>query len=481
MQAVQPAANLQVQEPTSIIFLGVGGVLLWEENRYYGILVFKKAQELFQRDGWHGFTALESRIATSHFFDETAVANLENLIKRCTRRVFIVIFSDWKQGITLENLRDRVFDRCSFSNLIIDKTPDNHLKTEAEQVDSWLQQNRSRFNIESFLILAKYNSKLNERFPTNVIKVHSKLSKSEVEKAHQIMSQSSTFLDIERVILSEMKPHHPPETPKVDDELPKSGLENALQVISQPSNMERVALSETKPHYPQETPKVDVELPKSDLEKTDQTTPPSSIIFLDVDEVIMPDRTEPNMSAAIFNKIQQLFGKYTREKNYTSLEWRIAASHFFSRKAVANLNVLVEKRSKVTRVFIVIISSWRSDGTIEELRERVFDRCAFSKFIIDKTPDNYFTRSSANPDAKDPALVSMEKYNFDLSSRALQVDFWLRENRGKYNIISIVILDDLDLGFSERFPKNFIQVRFPLSESDVDKADRILSKSLGEL
>ncbi len=243
----------------------------------------------------------------------------------------------------------------------------------------------------------------------------------------------------------------------------------------------RVALSEAKPHHPPETPKVDDELPKSNVEKADQMTPPSSIIFLDVDEVIMPDRTEPNLSSAIFNKIQELFGKYKRETGFTSLEWRIAASHFFSRKAVANLNVLIEKRSKVTRVFIVIISSWRSDGTVEELRERVFDRCAFSHLIIDKTPDNHFTRSSANPDAKDPAVISREKYKFDLSTRARQVDFWLRENRSKYNINSIVILDDLDLEFSERFPENFIQVQFPLSKSDVEKADRIMSIGLGKL
>jgi hypothetical protein len=129
----------------------------------------------------------------------------------------------------------------------------------------------------------------------------------------------------------------------------------------------------------------------------------------------------------------------------------------------------------------VIISDWRLVFTIEELRKQVFDRCSFSSLIIDKTPDNHFTCSSTNPDEKDPAVTSMEKYKFDLSSRALQVDFWLRENRHKYNIHSFVILDNFDNGFSKRFPGNFINVDFPLSKSDVEKADQIMSKGLVKL
>jgi hypothetical protein len=218
-----------------------------------------------------------------------------------------------------------------------------------------------------------------------------------------------------------------------------------------------------------------------DVEKADPTTPPSSIIFLDVDGVLI-DEENPNRHAAIAEKAKELFERNKQPKDkFTQLEMAIAASHFFSCTSVANLEDLIERRQKTMRVFIVIISEWRIGLTIEELRKQVFARCSFSKLIIDKTPDNHFIRSSANPDEKDPAVISKEKYNFDLSSRARQADFWLRENRQLYNIYSHVILDNYNDEFSERFPKNFIQVLFPLSKSNVDEADQIMSKVLVKL
>lgn len=210
-----------------------------------------------------------------------------------------------------------------------------------------------------------------------------------------------------------------------------------------------------------------------------QVQKPTSIIFLDIDRVILKEEEYPFM-AAIF-KARELFQNNEGPKHrFTSLELKIAESHFFSYTAVANLKELIERRKKTTRVYIVIISDWKQGLTIEELRNKVFDRCSFSDLIIDKTPD-YFIYSRANPDEKDPAAVtSMEKYKFDLSTRARKVDFWLRENSQLYNIYSHVIFCNYDDEFSERFPGNFIQVQFPLSESDVEKADRIMSKSLGK-
>jgi hypothetical protein len=206
-----------------------------------------------------------------------------------------------------------------------------------------------------------------------------------------------------------------------------------------------------------------------------QVQKPTSIIFLDIDRVILKEEEYPPV-AAIFKALELSQKNEWQKPGFTALELMIAESHFFDQTAITNLEELIERREKTTRVYIVIISNWRQGLTIEKLKERVFDRCSFSDLIIDKIPD-YFIPSRANPDEKDPAaVISMGKYKFDLSTRARQVDFWLRENRQLYNIYSHVIFCNYDDELSERFPENFIQVQFPLSETDVEKADRLMSE-----
>jgi hypothetical protein len=196
----------------------------------------------------------------------------------------------------------------------------------------------------------------------------------------------------------------------------------------------------------------------------------TSVIFLDIDGVLMGDRCSSPLNEKIRNKVKELFEqKEGLNGGFTELEWRIAASHFFSKTAVANLENLIEKVSKVAQVAIVISSAWREDGTVEDLRERMFATCSFSRFIIDKTPDYHYGRN-------DLSLVSEEKYGFDLSTRGRQIDYWLRENHEKLNIKSFVIFDDVDEEISERYPHHFVEVTYPLSESDIEKADNIMTQ-----
>jgi len=208
---------------------------------------------------------------------------------------------------------------------------------------------------------------------------------------------------------------------------------------------------------------------------------PTSIIFLDIDGVMIGNRSSYPLNESIRNKIKELFESKKEELNsqFTELEWRIAASHFFSKEAVVNLENLIEKTSKVAQVAIVISSNWREDGTVEDLRERMFATCSFSKLIIDKTPEpeyNYIRRKSDKNEIN-PTLISMEKYGFDLTRRGRQIDFWLRENHEKLNIKSMVIFDDADdEEMSARYPHHFIKVRYPLSESDIEKAYNIMTQ-----
>ncbi len=178
---------------------------------------------------------------------------------------------------------------------------------------------------------------------------------------------------------------------------------------------------------------------------------PTSIIFLDIDGVLIGDRGNSWLSDKIQNKVKELFIKKEGfNAGFTELEWRIAASHFFSPKAVDNLNKLIAKVNKMANVAIVISSQWRLDGTVPDLKDKMFVLYSFSRLIIDKTPDGK---------------------TWESKSRAEQIAFWLQENKEKLNIKSFVIFDDMDLGegLSECFSSRFVLVENLLSEADIEK------------
>ncbi len=206
---------------------------------------------------------------------------------------------------------------------------------------------------------------------------------------------------------------------------------------------------------------------------------PVFVIFLDSDGVIMGNRTSPDAHERIQKKIEELFGERGGNcRNYTPLEWRIAQSHFFSPKALANLDKLIERVSKVARVVIVISSGWRNHGTVEEIKDRMFAVAAFSKLIIDKIPDEDDLRVKKGEIPLAP--IAKEKYGIDLTTRGGQIEFWLRENWEKYHIKSFAILDDDDNGISSRFPRNFVHIKsYELfSEANAEKAYAISTMNI---
>lgn len=184
-----------------------------------------------------------------------------------------------------------------------------------------------------------------------------------------------------------------------------------------------------------------------------------SIIFLDIDGVLMPDRFVNPLNRMIREKLVHLFG----ERSYTELEWRIAQSYFLSRPAIQNLESLIERLSRVAPVGIVLSSAWRLDGTLEQIRDQMFVNESFSRWIIDKIPDDDWWR------------ITKGEKPLSLRGRAQQIEYWLLENVSTWDVSHFVILDDVDEGLSERFPGQFIRIDDLLSEGDIEKVYEVLN------
>jgi len=202
---------------------------------------------------------------------------------------------------------------------------------------------------------------------------------------------------------------------------------------------------------------------------------PLVVIFLDIDGVLIGTRDVDPLCTSIWQKLVELFGERDGGyRDYTALEWRIAASYFLSRSAVENLEKLIERVSEVDQVAIVLSSAWRLDGTVDEIKNQMFPIESFSRQIIDKTPDDDWWRSRKGEETLSPR--ALEKYGFSLETRGSQIDYWFLENREKWDIKNFVILDDVDDGLSAKYPHHFVEVNRLLSESEVEKAYEILTK-----
>jgi len=132
------------------------------------------------------------------------------------------------------------------------------------------------------------------------------------------------------------------------------------------------------------------------------------------------------------------------------------------------------KVSEILPVGIVLSSSWRLDGSLDEIKNQMFVSTSFASLIIDKTPDEDWWRKKKGEDELSP--IALAKYGFPLRTRGSEIDYWLRENQQIWNIRNFVILDDCDSGLSERFPDHFVNIYRLLSQADIEKAYEILLK-----
>lgn len=202
---------------------------------------------------------------------------------------------------------------------------------------------------------------------------------------------------------------------------------------------------------------------------------PLSIIFLDIDGVLMGARDLDPLRTRIRQKLVQLFGKKDDSyREYTELEWRIAASHFLSKEAVDHLQTLIERASRITDIGIVLSSAWRLDGTLFEIKHQVFAMYPFAKRIIDKTPEDDWWRKKRGEVELSP--IALKKYGFPLKTRGAQIDYWLRENRAPLGIRNFVIIDDVDDEMRVRHSSHFIEVEGLFSQIDAERAYHILTQ-----
>jgi hypothetical protein len=202
---------------------------------------------------------------------------------------------------------------------------------------------------------------------------------------------------------------------------------------------------------------------------------PLAVIFLDIDGVLMGARDLDPLSTWIRQKLVELFGaKDPKYRDYTELQWRIASSYFLNEPAVANLEKLIQRVSKVSDVAIVLSSAWRLDGNADEIRNQMFKTTSFAPLIIDKTPDEDWWRRRKGEEELSP--VALRKYGFSLGSRGAEINYWLLENQEKWDVKNFVILDDVAYGILGRYPDNFVEVYRLLSEEDIEKAYQILTR-----
>lgn len=169
-------------------------------------------------------------------------------------------------------------------------------------------------------------------------------------------------------------------------------------------------------------------------------------IFLDIDGVIY---NSPNQNA-VFKKVAELFPN--EKECYSNKIYSIAASYFFDKVALQNLDHLINEIEKSMQVWIVISSSWRENRTVEELKTTIFGIHNFSKYIVDKTPEEI-------PENEISSYCSKESHLKKYSSqcRASEIQYWLKQHP---EVINFVVLDDRDNHLSENFREKFVQTEY---------------------
>jgi len=186
-----------------IIFLDIDGVLyreptrddFWQERHEKIIKMFGKLDR---------YCSFHYDAATTYYFNQEAVGLLEYFIDYMNLHyhVGIVISSAWREGHTLEELR-QIFSPWRFSEFIIDKTVsssyDGYTKEElqnfsfgyasrADQINHWLQ-NHSGMNITHFVIFDDQDSGFSKRFPDQFIHIKRYyLSEEDISKAIEAIS-----------------------------------------------------------------------------------------------------------------------------------------------------------------------------------------------------------------------------------------------------------------------------------------------------
>lgn len=179
MNAISPLPN--------ILFLDIDDVLMGdypEENDE----LEKKIHELFpdKQDYKCGYWLItfEEQSAVSHLFSPQAVGNLHRLIERVDN-LKIVVSSSWRQKRDVKTLQE-ILKVHSFSQHIIDRTPDMPFGNRGREIAVWHEQNPGH---NRYAIFDDRDQGISAYHPQNFVKVDPEklLTEADCEKAYEIL------------------------------------------------------------------------------------------------------------------------------------------------------------------------------------------------------------------------------------------------------------------------------------------------------
>lgn len=195
------------------------------------------------------------------------------------------------------------------------------------------------------------------------------------------------------------------------------------------------------------------------------------LVFLDMDGVFNNLEHLDGLDEEARFQAECLFGKKTE---YSLGELRAGVAEVFEPEALANFHYLLGVIRRIqARVEIVISSSWRNGFTVEQLRDQILKKHAFSRHIIDKTVDDDSHRHKQGLPRLSP--LSKQKYGFELNSRGAQILYWCNENSQKtMEATDFLTIDDVDDQLTAFCGEKYIQTRNYFTKENVRRAIQVL-------
>ncbi len=180
--------------PAYYIFLDIDGVLLSYRDKDIGSKTPSK-EALAYADRHHEYLCKDRNCYSNNYwsivlvsyFSEAAINNLNELIRKIEEiaKPLIVLSSSWREGRSIQELREIYFANHSFSKYLVDKTCKSRWdKSRADEIQEWL---RDHPDASHFVILDDHNDGLSKHFGAHFIHVKGDtLTEEDVAKAFAV-------------------------------------------------------------------------------------------------------------------------------------------------------------------------------------------------------------------------------------------------------------------------------------------------------
>lgn len=199
-----------------------------------------------------------------------------------------------------------------------------------------------------------------------------------------------------------------------------------------------------------------------------------TIVFLDMDGVMIGDRFSSPLNDNIQLTLSTLFPQVKRTTDY---HWTVAKGRNLHPDALQNLHNLIERiESSGQRALIVLSSAWRNDATLQQLREEAFTQHLFCNHLCGKTAPEK-NETSWTPESKQGfnfAQGAKESFGLNLKRRADVIEYWLRDHGFEVGSTNFVVIDDDTSSDLQRFGERFIQTYDLFREEHLKQAAKVL-------